>query len=168
MEKLNYIEDLQLVVPLWSEEDMLELIKAFESRHEAYLDPIESFDIELTYNEERLQIRTTLVREDGLEEYPVEGVYLRDMSECLQKKQWDPKNIAFLLLDYLETYWAEYFSQERDVFLPIDWSRHECEGVTFYLRGCLRKTELEQKADALLAEHGHGAHAILPRHKEGV
>ena len=50
--------------------------------------------------------------------------------------------------------------EERNLFIPLDWSKHEFEGFSFYMRGFVRNLQLEASADDFLQKHGHGEYDI--------
>jgi len=152
MQKLSFLKFNELD-PLWSAEDILKFCTAMEKRHLAYLDQ-EHFEIQAGMNKSQIQICVRLKKKNQNEEYPIECLIVR------QDLEKDPQQMALLVLDYIDHYWSHYFQEQRDVLLPIDWSAHQCEAETFYLRGFVRKTLLEAEADLLLMQHGHGNYDI--------
>ncbi|MBI2603485.1 MAG: hypothetical protein HYW48_10565 [Deltaproteobacteria bacterium] len=60
------------------------------------------------------------------------------------------REAALFLLDYLDFYFAEYFQEDEDVFLPIAWDQRSFEGVTFQVQGQKRNLEREALADEWL------------------
>ena len=69
---------------------------------------------------------------------------------------FDERAAALFLIDYITEYFAEYFREDGDVFLPIDWTDYEWGGVSFQLKGQLLNLEAERLADALLAGNSAG------------
>ena len=59
------------------------------------------------------------------------------------------KEIANLLLDFVDLYYSQFFAEE-DTLVPIDWSEFDCEGLKLFMRGQIRNRKLEQEADSLL------------------
>lgn len=153
MKKLTYETGAR---PIWDEATVEKTEGLLNKKYLAYLDD-EFFELQSGETRDQVQIKLTLVGKDRTIEYPIECVHvLRDDSEILNQE------VAELMLDYLDVYWNEYLSGGRDVFVPLDWSQHTCEGVEFYMRGFVRHVHLERSADALLREHGHGAYDIEP------
>lgn len=59
---------------------------------------------------------------------------------------------AFFLLAFLDTYWEEFFEEDENVYIPIDWTAYEYQEEKFYLRGQILNLMAENMADRLLAE----------------
>ena len=55
-----------------------------------------------------------------------------------------------LCLDFLDWHLGQYFSEERDVLLPLDWQPHRFGEVEVLARGDVRNPELDDAADAWL------------------
>jgi hypothetical protein len=55
-----------------------------------------------------------------------------------------------LSLDFLDWYLGEYFKNERDLLLPLDWQAHKFGDFEVMARGDLRNPELDDMADAWL------------------
>lgn len=153
MNKLRFEEKIK---PLWDENTTEQIKSALQKKYLAFLNN-EEFEVESGINKAQIQLKTTLRSKDGSVAYPVECVHIVEPSSELTSAE-----IGELLLDYLDVYWNEYLTLGRDVFIPLDWSKHECEGVEFYMRGFVRNIELESKADEILDQHGSGAFNIEP------
>jgi hypothetical protein len=115
----------------------------------------EEFILESGHNRDQFQIQINLRKKDGSVEYPIECVYPVDT-----EGERAPEDVAYLMLDYIDIYWNEYLTDGRDTFFPIDWSKHTCEGVDFFVRGFVRNVQLEREADRLFEEEGCGDHVI--------
>lgn len=151
MDKLRWQED---ATPLWDDETPERLATLFNKKFQSFL-VSEFFSVEAERNDTFVQVRITLANRDGSMSYPIEALLPREGS-----KESDVEESALLLVDYLDVYWNEYLSAGRETFLPLDWSKHECEGQEFYLRGFVRNLSAEAQADALFREHGVGEYAI--------
>lgn len=154
MQKLTFATEG--VNPVWPDETITQLVALLNKKHQPFLRD-ESFRVEAGADKAQVQLRITLARNDGSVAYPIEVIHVREPGV---KEPSDA--LASLMLDYLDVYWFEYLGGDRDVFVPIDWSLHTCEGVDFYLRGFVRNLSLEEQADALFREHGTGGHDIEP------
>lgn len=152
MHKLSYL-DKEKTSPIWGEDEIINIQSLLNKKHSLYLEN-EEFKVEAEKSKEQIQIRISLSKKDNSFSYPIEGVYIKETKD--QKEE----DIALNLIDYLDFYWASYFSEERNVFIPIDWSKHEFEGISFYLRGFIRNIALENAADDFLAKYGHGDYEI--------
>jgi hypothetical protein len=155
MEKLSFPSFEQLM-PVWDQDENNKIVNLLNKKHSAYLDD-ETFELLSGSNKEQVQIKVCLKKNDNSVIYPIEVICNREDHPDLK-----PDEIARVILDYLDSYWYEYFSEERDLFVPLDWSGHAFEGVRFFLRGFVRNLGLETQADILLKEHGYGEHEILP------
>ncbi len=152
LKKLMYVKaSLQKV---WSDETTASISELLEKKHSPFLEG-EEFLVESGRNLDQIQIQINLRKKDGSIEYPIECVYPVDSAN-----DRDPSDVAYLMLDYLDVYWHEYLSDGRDTFFPIDWSKHTCEGVEFFVRGFVRNVKLEREAEKLFEEEGYGDHVI--------
>jgi len=116
----------------------------------------EAFYIKTGFSKGRLEIEIELKSETEHFYYPIQLVFLTDLNKQELQTQSE------VLFDYTMSYWSEYFSNDRDVFIPIDWQAFEIEGVEFFIRGSFRHLNLEKLADEYLIEHGNGSYEILP------
>jgi hypothetical protein len=57
---------------------------------------------------------------------------------------------ADLCLDFLDWHLGQYFEEEREVILPLDWQSHRFGDVDVLARGDVRNPELDDAADAWL------------------
>jgi len=151
MDKLRWQED---ATPLWDDETPERLATLLNKKFQSFLGN-EGFAVEAERNDVFVQVRTTLAARDGTMSYPIEALLPRDGA-----KESDVEDLALLMVDYLDVYWNEYLSSGRETYLPLDWSKHGCDGQEFYLRGFVRNPTAEALADALFREYGVGEHAI--------
>lgn len=157
MEKLVFFEQNELA-PIFDTQDCQRISKYLQKQFASFLDN-ENFEINAGYKNNQIQIKLTLRKADDSFFYPIESVFIYD--EAVDESDRPAhEDIALIMLDYLTMYFEEFLSEGRSVFLPINWSVHQSEDLTFFLRGFTRNLKLEQDADALLAKHGHGEHAI--------
>ena len=56
-----------------------------------------------------------------------------------------------LMLDYVDIYFMEYFRENENVFIPIDWASYTFEGYELFMHGQVFNNKLEKMADALLS-----------------
>ena len=58
---------------------------------------------------------------------------------------------AFMfLVDYIDSYFEEYLTEDDDLFLPIDWTHHQYEATDFQIKGQILNKKAEDLADKLL------------------
>lgn len=140
---------------IFSSEELNKIMQSLTTRYKTFLND-ETFELQAGASLNQLQMQLILKKRDGSVEYPIEGIFLKD-DFSVQKNN---NEIILLMIDYLDVYWSEYFSESRSVFLPIDWSDHSCEGLTFYLRGFIRNKSLEEQADEILKKNGYSHYDI--------
>ena len=116
----------------------------------------EHFVFDFFQGKECLQISCTLLENENRSSYPVQCLYLK--TESASKLE----DVCYDVIDYLDLYWRDFFHEDRDVFLPLDWGAHEFEGHKFYMRGFIRRLDLEQQAEELFSKHGFGGYEIQP------
>jgi hypothetical protein len=153
MQKLAYMPS-EKIKSVWSDEELFNIKKLLNKKHLVYLEN-EKFEIESGTSQDQIQIRVSLIKNDNSAYYPIECIFMKETAEGFKES-----DIAVSMLDYLDVYWANYFLEERNVFIPLDWSKHEFEGITFYMRGFVRNLQLEAHADEFLLKHGHGEYDI--------
>lgn len=154
MNQLKYLPKENLKEVLSSEEED-KIAQALEKRYKTFLND-EVFKLETGFSLHQVQMKLTLKKKDESIEYPLEGIFLKE-ENAVEKSN---SEIILLMIDYLDVYWSEYFSEARSVFFPIDWSGHSCEGLTFYFRGFIRNKSLEAQADEILKKNGFGNYDI--------
>ena len=153
MQKLTYLPK-EKVTAVWSNEEIVNIKKLLSKKHLLYLEN-ETFEIDSGTLSDQIQICISLIKNDKSTYYPIECIFIKESNHSIKETE-----IAFTMLDYVDLYWENYFSEERNVFIPLDWSKHEFEGVSFYMRGFVRNLHLESQAEAYLLKHGHGEYDI--------
>lgn len=155
MQKLSFLPS-EKASTIWSADELKLIEKSFVKKHSAYLEN-ETFTIVAEQSKEQVQIKIVLQKIDLSVVYPIECVFVKELHQKV-----DSQKIAMLMLDYLDVYWTEYFAEDREVFLPIDWSKHDFEGLSLYMRGFIRNLNAENQADAFLQQYGCGEYQIDP------
>ncbi|MES2614870.1 MAG: hypothetical protein V4591_05595 [Bdellovibrionota bacterium] len=155
MQKLAFLS-YELLTPVWGEAESTKIVNLLNTKYFVYFNK-ESFEIEAGFNKVQVQIKISLKKNDNSFLYPVELLCMYEDYSHLK-----PEEVAQIMLDYIDTYWFEYFSDDRNVFVPLDWSQHQCENICFFLRGFIRHVSLEMQADSLLREHGYDEREICP------
>ena len=98
---------------------------------------------------------TVLLRNDsGSFYYPVEG-RISDYDHDLNRH-----DATLFLIDYIDSYFEEFFRENGEVYLPIDWAAFEWEGIPIQLRGQILNLEVENMADDWLKNGGKNSDAI--------
>ncbi len=102
------------------------------------------FDIESSREGKVLYAKVTLRDATGKFFYPVEARINLEGQEITVPEARD------LLLDYIDAYFDEFLSQDQGVFLTIDWSDYDCDGIDLQMRGQIHNKLLESAADDLI------------------
>ncbi|MEY3901695.1 MAG: hypothetical protein RL189_1001 [Pseudomonadota bacterium] len=160
MLKLAY-KNPEALTPVWDLAEVQKIITLLNTKYRSMLDN-ERFLVESGYDAHQVQLKVTLERADKSVFYPIELLHVREEAVEQSAAQSSSEELASLMLDYIDVYWQEYLSDGRDVFVPLSWDKHTCEGIEFYIRGFVRNRSLEQQADELFRKHGHGEHEIEP------
>lgn len=161
MLKLAYKNPASMT-PVWNEAEV-EKITLLLNRKYGSLLADEKFVVESGYDAQQVQIKVTLERMDGSVFYPIELLHvMEEQSSQENNVHANADDVASLMLDYIDVYWQEYLAEGRDIFVPLAWGKHACEGVEFFIRGFVRNRSLEEQADELFRKHGHGDHEIEP------
>lgn len=158
MEKLVYRNE-ETIKKVWDDAAADKISALMNTKYRTLLQD-ERFQVDSGYNDQQIQIKVTLERIDKSIFYPIELIFVSEGREDINFQSAD--EIASLMLDYIDVYWQEYLNDGRDVFVPLAWSKHTCEGVEFFVRGFVRNRSLEEQADELFRKHGHGVHEIEP------
>jgi hypothetical protein len=105
----------------------------------------ETFELEVHREGDEAVVRLTLRSEDRTDVYQMEAAIERAKYRAMTEAQ-----AIDICLDFLDWYVGEYFREERDVFLPLDWQPHRFGDVEVLARGELRNELLDDAADAWL------------------
>jgi hypothetical protein len=104
-----------------------------------------SFRLAVSSDAEALEVTLTLSNESQTFFYPVQSRLLhRTQNVSLQD------SFTFLL-EYIESYFEEFFLNDEGVYLPIDWTDCEYDGINFQIKGQIQNLLMESLADKLLA-----------------
>ncbi|MGE0172287.1 MAG: hypothetical protein AB7T49_05865 [Oligoflexales bacterium] len=103
-----------------------------------------SFKISCDVGPRVIHATVTLTNGDESFFYPVEA-RLDYVEEELTKK-----SAALFLVDYIDVYFEEFLTEDEQVFLNIDWAKHQYDAVEFEIKGQILNLKLERLADDLL------------------
>jgi len=103
------------------------------------------FTFQSTSNGSETHVTITLQNNKKTFFYPIEA--------RMQTKSQGVTTIASvdLLVDYINCYLEQYFESGGDVYLPIDWTTFDVEGIALQMRGQILNKYAEDLADALLS-----------------
>ncbi len=102
------------------------------------------FSIAIEPEASHMVCKVTLANKEQSYYYPVQ-VRVESTKETARDN-------ALLVLDYIDSYFEEFFNEDENVFLPIDWKEFVFEGTSFLMRGQILNLKAEKEVDALLAQ----------------
>lgn len=105
----------------------------------------ERFELDVRKEGDEAVVALTLRSDDRTSVYKMEAVIQRSKYQAMTEAQ-----AIDLSLDFLDWYLGEFFREDRDAFLPLDWKAHRFGDVDVLARGDLRNELLDDAADAWL------------------
>lgn len=130
--------------PLITPEYQARVLALLHERHAASLRD-ERFEIEVRKEGDGVVVRLVLRSRDRTHVYWMEAAIEREKYQAMTEAQG-----IDLCLDFLDWYLGEYFREDRDAFLPLDWKPHRYGDVEVLARGEVRNELLDDAADAWL------------------
>lgn len=76
--------------------------------------------------------------------YPIEA------RADLQNIKHPAKDVSLVILDFIASYMEEFFKEDENVYLPIDWTDYHVEGLDFQVKGQVQNRHIEDMADQIL------------------
>ena len=129
-----------------SEENKTQLEKIMNIKWGAYLNDRSIHISTETVNNDVLAT-VTLKNSDNSFHYPVEARMSKTSLNSEGKEE------ALLLLDYIDIYFDEYFKDDENTFIPIDWKPYSYEGESIFMRGQIQNLLQEKNADDFIAQN---------------
>tara|TARA_B100001964_G_C14111335_1_gene543972 strand:- start:540 stop:959 length:420 start_codon:yes stop_codon:yes gene_type:complete len=126
-----------------TKEGLNDLSKILNLKYASYIKD-RTFSISCYAEDKAINVQILLKNSDKSFFYPV---------ECrlkIQDQKQSVNDLALLLLDYMDVYFDEFFKENENAFIPIDWTEHNFEGVFFQMRGQIINLYQELKADKIL------------------
>jgi len=118
--------------------------KLLERKHAAWLRD-RSFEASVTLQGDDVYGTVTLRNPSGSFFYPVEGRIAGRAQGITHRDAGE------LLLDFIDSYFDEYFRSEGETLLPIDWADYEVDSRQLQVKGQIFDLVLEKLADDLIA-----------------
>lgn len=134
---------LRTKISLLTHEELDNLVKIMNTKYASYLKD-RFFEIDVQSSEDAVDVKICLRNQQDSYHYPVEGKLF------FKEQNLNPKDAALFLIDYIDFYFDEFFKENGEVYLTIDWGKHNFESTDFYLKGQLFNLEREKLADELL------------------
>jgi hypothetical protein len=123
--------------------EIAELTHILDRKHAAYLED-RFFSIKVESDDYKANVVVTLQNADSSFYYPVEG-RISCKSQNLSGKEG-----SLLILDFIDVYFEEFFREDQNTWLPIDWAGYNFEGFEFQLKGQKLNKQTEDLADLFL------------------
>lgn len=124
-------------------EEKSKLVRILNTKYATYLNG-RFFELGIQTNNDNVHVKLVLRNSQDQFHYPVEG---RISSK---EQNLSPKDAALLLVDYMDMYFEEFFKDDGEVLLTIDWSKHTFNEKEFQLKGQIFNLERERLADEWL------------------
>ena len=130
-------------VQLLSPEEINSLVKLFNTKYASYLEG-RFFELESSSDQDLVHAKVLLRNKTDHFYYPVQGQI------AYKQEDLSPKDAALFLIDYIDFYFEEFFKENGDILLTIDWSKHAFEAKEFQIKGQILNLERERLADEWL------------------
>jgi len=124
--------------------DVNALAGAMNQKYASLLDE-RRFQITAQNDKGSVTVKVICENPDQSYHYPVEARINHVQEEM------DAAEAALFLIDYVDLYFNDYFGDDEDLFLPIDWKDTQYDAVDFQIRGQVLNLKLERMADEFLA-----------------
>ena len=130
-------------------EEIAQMEAVFNERFFDNLKKDENVFFEGYYEDGVCYITLTLKNHDESFYYPIETSML-----LKENPELDAEGARIALLDFIGTYFEDYFEENREAYIPIDWAPYKIDGLTIYARGQVLNKKLENMADDILKSAG--------------
>jgi len=105
----------------------------------------ERFELDVRKEGDEAVVSLTLRSDDRTSVYTMQAALERAKYQAMSEPQ-----AIDICVDFLDWYVGEFFREDRDAFLPLDWKPHRYGDVDILARGDLRNELLDEAADAWL------------------
>ncbi|MGM0578284.1 MAG: hypothetical protein ACQEXJ_21350 [Myxococcota bacterium] len=130
--------------PLMTAEMSARVVETLNKRHGARLRD-ERFTVSGRLEEQTVVVTFLLERSDRTLAYEMQAAKTIPETGALT-----PGGTLDLCLDFLDWYLEQYFREDRDLLLPLDWQPHRFGEHEVMARGDVRNPAVEEAADAWL------------------
>lgn len=131
--------------------ELSEMESAFLKKFGYNLKQDEDVFFEGRYTDTELFLTAILRNNEETYYYPFEAVISVEDNENIEMEE-----AKMLLLDFIGSYFEDYFANDRDTYIPIDWTCFEMQENKLYARGQVINRKLEKMGDEILSAHGFG------------
>jgi hypothetical protein len=129
---------------LFSEETTTRCVEALVARHGRHLQE-ERIAVNGRVEEGAVRVDLTLARMDQTANYRMETAFELPENESLSASE-----AGALCLDFLDWYLDQFFGDNRQTLLPLDWQAHTFGEHRIFARGDVTNPVLDEAADAWL------------------
>lgn len=129
-----------------STEELRSLGQLLHNKYGQYIDD-KTFLVEAKLENEFVYATVTLKNQDCSFYYPVETRI------DFKKEELSVNEATLFLIDYIDSYFEAYITEDEDLFLNIDWTEHNYSATSFQIKGQILNQKLENLADELLKDH---------------
>jgi hypothetical protein len=143
MMKLQRGEKLKKLEVLTKEEEF-SLSQIMNRKYAVYLNG-RFFRLDLKIDYEAAYATVTLLSKDESFYYPV------DARIAHKDQEIDAKTSVLMLLDYVDIYFDEYFREQENTFLSLDWTAYSFEGTELEMKAQVRNKHAETLADQIIS-----------------
>ena len=130
---------------LMTEVEAFELTEIMRQKYAAFIAE-RYFELSASKDATGVHVKLILRNGSGTFYYPVEARLANLAHEMTAKEA------VLFLVDYVDAYYEEYFREGGEVYLPIDWTEFEHEGLPVQLKGQILNLAVEAMADEWLAK----------------
>lgn len=132
-----------------SPEEIAQMEAVFNERFFDFLEKDENAFFEGYFSNGNLFITLIISNEDESYYYPFETMLRGSENEGI-----DEEKARMALVDFIGTYFEDFFNNNRQTYIPIDWSPYTMDGIKFYAKAQVINKKLEKEADDILKSAG--------------
>ena len=130
-------------------EEIAQMEAVFNEQFYAHLKKDENISFEGYFSEGACHITMTLKNEDESYYYPFEAAVSSKENSDLAAH-----DAKLLILDFIGAYFEEFFADNRQTFVPVEWATFRIEDVDIHARGQIINKKLEKEAADILKSAG--------------
>jgi hypothetical protein len=131
-------------------EEIAKMESAFNEEFLSFLNRDENIYIEGYIDEEKVMyLNLTLKNREETYFYPFQTKILESENSDLKEE-----DAMHLLLDFIASYFDDFFKSSRNTFVLIDWKKYEFKERVLYAKGQVLNKRAEDLADKFLLENG--------------
>lgn len=131
-------------------EEVAKMESAFNEEFLSFLNRDENIYIEGYIDEEEvLYLNLTLKNREETYFYPFQTKILKKENSDLKEE-----DAMHVLLDFIASYFDDFFDSGRNTFIPIDWKKYDFKEKVLYAKGQVLNKKIEDLGDKFLLDNG--------------